>query len=117
MSCFFYYLLWFFLLQNQRAGGQNRFCPEGQWVWHLWKGEVARERGRRMNKVQIMYTHVCKFKNKTVPGIGGEGMKESRGVVNSSMIYMIHCKSLCKCCNVHSPSKTIIKKMYMLLVY
>jgi hypothetical protein len=33
-----------------------------------------------------------------VPGIGGKGgMKESGGRVNSSMIYLIHCKKLCKC--------------------
>jgi hypothetical protein len=48
------------LLPNQRTGGQNRFCPgvgEG--------GRGGRERSRRLNMVQIMYTHVCKCKNDT----------------------------------------------------
>jgi hypothetical protein len=33
---------------------------------------------------------------KTVQGITGEGDKESGGGVNSSMIYLIHYKNLCK---------------------
>jgi hypothetical protein len=36
----------------------------------------------------------------TIPGIrwgGGAGIKESGEGVNSSMIYMIHHKNLCKC--------------------
>jgi hypothetical protein len=32
----------------------------------------------------------------TVPGIGGEGRKRAVEWVNSSMIYLIHCKNLCK---------------------
>jgi hypothetical protein len=46
----------------------------------------------------------------TVPGIGG-GMKESSGGVNSNMIYLIHCKNLCKCHNVLPSSTTIKEKM------
>jgi hypothetical protein len=34
-------------------------------VWHWWEGRHGGERGRRMNMVQIMYTHVCKCKNDT----------------------------------------------------
>jgi hypothetical protein len=44
----------------------------------------------------------------TVTGIGGVGIKEKSGRVNSSMIYFIHCKNLHKCYNVLPPS-TIIK--------
>jgi hypothetical protein len=46
----------------------------------------------------------------TVPGIGGGGMKESSGGVNSNMIYLIHCKNLCKCHNVYPPSRKIKNK-------
>jgi hypothetical protein len=45
-------------------------------VWHWWKGGGGRKRGRRMNMVQIMYTHICKYKNdtiETVTGIRGGG--------------------------------------------
>jgi hypothetical protein len=44
--CVSFYRLCFFLQQNQRTRGQNRFCPEVG-------GGVA----------QIMYTHVNKCKN------------------------------------------------------
>jgi hypothetical protein len=48
----------------------------------------------------------------TVPGIRGEGMKRSGGEgVNSSMIYLIHCKDICKCHNVTQPSTTIKEKI------
>jgi hypothetical protein len=43
----------------------------------------------------------------TVPGIRGEGMKESSGGVNSSMIYLIHCKNLCKCHSVPHPAQQL----------
>jgi hypothetical protein len=63
---------------------------------------------------QIMYTHVCEWKKmilvKTVPGIGGGRIKESSGGVNSSMIYLMHFKNLCKCHNAPPPS-TIKKKI------
>jgi hypothetical protein len=42
----------------------------------------SRERGQRMNMVQIMYTHVIKYKMmpvETVPGIGVREVKESSG--------------------------------------
>jgi hypothetical protein len=41
----------------------------------------------------------------TIPGVGGEGIKEKDGRVNSTMIY---CKNFCKCHN--APITTIIKK-------
>jgi hypothetical protein len=45
---------------------------------------------------------------KTVPGIQGGRMKESSEGRDSSMMYLIHHKNLCKYSNVHPPS-TIIK--------
>jgi hypothetical protein len=45
----------------------------------------------------------------SVPGIGEERWKRAVEGVNSSMIYLIHCKNLCKCYNVPPPSRTIKK--------
>jgi hypothetical protein len=42
----------------------------------------------------------------TIPGMGGGGIKKNGGGVNSSMIYLIHCKIFCKCHNVTPPSTT-----------
>jgi hypothetical protein len=52
-----------------------------------------------------MYVNVKMIPVETVPGI-------ERGVetMNSSMIYLIHCKKVCKYYNVPLPSTTIIKK-------
>jgi hypothetical protein len=38
---------------------------------------------------------------------GEERIKENDGVVNSSMMYLIYCKNLCKCHDVPPPSTTI----------
>jgi hypothetical protein len=43
----------------------------------------------------------------------GVGIKEREEGVNSRMIYLIHCKTFSKCCNV-SPPITTIKKSYYL---
>jgi hypothetical protein len=51
----------------------------------------------------------------TILGIGGE-IKESGGRVNSSMMYLVHCKNLCKCHNVPSPS-TIKGKKFLKVPY
>jgi hypothetical protein len=48
----FYYLLYFFLLQNWRTRGLNRFCLE------VGGGGEGRE-----DVAQIMYIHVSKCKN------------------------------------------------------
>jgi hypothetical protein len=37
------------------------------------------------------------------------GDRESSEMSNSSIIYLKHCKNLCKCCNVPTPSTTITK--------
>jgi hypothetical protein len=65
-----------------------------------------------MNMVQIIYTHVSKCKNDTCwnfQELWIEEMKESSGMVNSSMVYLIHCKNLHKYSSVPPPSTTIIK--------
>jgi hypothetical protein len=49
----------------------------------------------------------------SVPGIGGESMKESSRAVNSNRIYLIHCKNFCKYTNVPLAS-TIIKQNFFL---
>jgi hypothetical protein len=36
----------------------------------------------------------------SIPGIGGGGVKKNSERVNMSMIYLIHCKNLCKCHSV-----------------
>jgi hypothetical protein len=43
----------------------------------------------------------------TLPGIGRGIMKENGGTMNSSMIYLMHFKSLCKCYNVPPPRTQI----------
>jgi hypothetical protein len=47
----------------------------------------------------------------TVLGIRGVGMGERSGGGNSNVMYLIHCKNLCKCYNVPIPSMTIKKKV------
>jgi hypothetical protein len=41
--------------------------------------------------------------------LGEGGWKRAIEGVTSSLIYLTHCKNLCKCCNVPLPSTTIIK--------
>jgi hypothetical protein len=43
-----------------------------------------------------MYVNAKMIPVETVPGIGGGGRRAVEGM-NSSMIYLIHCKNLCKC--------------------
>jgi hypothetical protein len=59
-----------------------------------------------------MYENAKMIPVETVPGIRGEGIKESSGGgVNSSMTYLICCKNLCKYYNVTIPSTIIEKRM------
>jgi hypothetical protein len=53
---------------------------------------------------------------KVIPESGDGGRKRAVYGVNSSMIYLIHCKNLCKSNNVLPPSTTI-KKSYIYYVY
>jgi hypothetical protein len=56
-----------------------------------------------------MYVNVKMIPVETVSGIGGVGIGKAVEGENSSMMYLIHCKNLCKCYNVPTPSTTIKK--------
>jgi hypothetical protein len=79
--------------------------------WFQWEGEEVRKGYRRVNMVQILYTHVSKWKNdpvETISGIGGEeGERRMVEAVNSCMIYVIYCKNFGKCHNVPLLSTTM----------
>jgi hypothetical protein len=51
-----------FCLQNQRTEGQTRSCLRGR---YQWEGEEVGKGDRRVNVVQILFTHVWKGKNDT----------------------------------------------------
>jgi hypothetical protein len=53
-----------------------------------------------------MYVSVKMTPAETIPGMGEEGIKKKGGGVNSSMIYLTHCKNFCKCHNIPPPSPT-----------
>jgi hypothetical protein len=55
--------------------------------------------------------YTCMIPVETVLGIWGGGMKRTEEWVNSSMIYLIHCKNFYKCHNVFPHSTTIVIKM------
>jgi hypothetical protein len=63
-----------------------------------------------------VYVKMIHIPVETVPGIG-EGERRAVEGVNSSMIYLIHCKSLCKWYNVPPPSTTIKEKYINKYVY
>jgi hypothetical protein len=54
-----------------------------------------------------MYANAKMIPVETIPGIRGGGIKERDKGVNLSMIYLVHCKNLCKCHNVPPPSTAI----------
>jgi hypothetical protein len=67
----------FFLLQIWRTGGLNRFCwGEGR-VGISWRGRWWR-RGRRVNTVPTVYTHVYKCKNENCFRNQGRGNGEEK---------------------------------------
>jgi hypothetical protein len=55
-----------------------------------------------------MYLNAKMIPAKTVPEIRGRGRKRAVESVKSIMIYLIHCKNLCKSYNVLPPNTTII---------
>jgi hypothetical protein len=57
-----------------------------------------------------MYVNAKMIPVETIPGIGGGGIKKIWEELNSSVIYLTHCKNLCKCHNVPLPSTTIKEK-------
>jgi hypothetical protein len=54
-----------------------------------------------------MYVNAKMIPVETISEMRREQIKESGGGVNSSMIYLKHCKSFCKCHKVPPPRKTI----------
>jgi hypothetical protein len=59
-----------------------------------------------------MYVNAKMIHGETVPGMGEEWRRGKRRMVegvNSTVIYLIHCKNSCKCHNV-APPRTTIKK-------
>jgi hypothetical protein len=72
------YVLRFFFYKVGEQEGRTNSAPGvvREVVWHQWEGTGGRERGRRMNIVQIMCTHVINAKMvpvETLLGLGGEG--------------------------------------------
>jgi hypothetical protein len=62
-------------------------------------GEDIRKGCRRVNMVEyyaLVYENGKMRPAETVPGMGGEGIKENDGGVNSATMY---CKNFCKCHN------------------
>jgi hypothetical protein len=58
MPYFSNYVLFFFYKIREEEGATG----SGGGVGTGWRGEVVGKRGWRVNMVQIMYTHVCKYK-------------------------------------------------------
>jgi hypothetical protein len=50
-----------------------------------------------------MYANAKMIPVETIPRIGEGRIKNIEGV-NSKMIYLIHCKNLCKCHNIPHPA-------------
>jgi hypothetical protein len=64
--CFSFYILCFFFYKiREQEGGKVSAQGRGAVVGTSGRGGDGGERGRRMNTIQIMYTHVCKCKNDT----------------------------------------------------
>jgi hypothetical protein len=99
-------------LENRRA--EKVLGGEGRSVWYQWEGEVAGKGCGKVNAVQKMCTHVYKCKTETCWNCLGMGeWKWAMEGVISTMIYLIHYKSFCKCHNIPLPSTTIfLKDMY-----
>jgi hypothetical protein len=68
-----------YLVNDNLKCKRNRSCLGG---WYQWKGEEVGKGCGRVNIVQILCTHVCKWKMRpveTIPGMGGEGIKKNDG--------------------------------------
>jgi predicted RNA-binding protein YlqC (UPF0109 family) len=72
------FILFFYKIREQEdRTGSGDLAPVGR-----GRGKVVGKKGRRMNTLQIMYTHVHKWKKilvDTVPGIKAGVKKISRG--------------------------------------
>jgi hypothetical protein len=63
-----------------------------------------------------MYVNAKMIPVETVPGIRGGGNERECGKGKSSRIYLIHCKSLCKCYNVSQSSTDSKKKKVEIII-
>jgi hypothetical protein len=54
----------FFLLQNQRTGGQNRSCGRGGWVGTSGRGKMVGKGCRKLN--MVLCSHVKMILVKTI---------------------------------------------------
>jgi hypothetical protein len=109
--------LWSYLKQAKMSGFFFSFTKlENRRVKQVLPGvgggTSGKGRGgwRRVNMVQILCIHVCKWKNEICWNCSrnqGRGIKKNGEGVDSSMIYLIHCRNFCKCHNVPPPSTTI----------
>jgi hypothetical protein len=105
MSFFFFYKIG---EQESRTG-----LAWGGGVGTSGRREEVGKGCRRMNMVQILCTHVCKWKMRpveTIPGMeGARGTKENGQGAEFDMIYLIYGKNFCRCHHV-LPMSTTIKK-------
>jgi hypothetical protein len=105
-------LFHFSFTKSQNRKMQQVLSVEG--VGNNWKGKDIQKECKRVNIVQILCTHVCKWKMipvETTPGMGGGRIKENDGGGwNSTMMYLRYYKNFCKCQNVPPPSTQHNKK-------
>jgi hypothetical protein len=52
-----------------------------------------------------MYVNAKMIVVETIPGGGERGQRRIMEGVNSSVMYLIHCKNFCKCPNVPHPAQ------------
>jgi hypothetical protein len=54
-----------------------------------------------VNIVEILCTHVCKWKNETCWNYSRNGERGDKGEDGGGELTMIYCKNFCKCHTVH----------------
>jgi hypothetical protein len=95
--------LFFFSKTENRK--QSRSCLRG---WYQWEGEDIKKRCRRVSMVQILCTHICKWKKWDLLKLFQEQGLEG---VNSTMIYYKNfCKSQCTPSTINNKRKKTVKR-------
>jgi hypothetical protein len=89
-------------LKREKSASGNRFCLGGGGWGGGWVEGKEVVGGIWCKQCIHMYINTKMIPVETVPGIRGGGMRKRSvwGGWNSSMIFLIHCKSLYKCYNV-----------------
>jgi hypothetical protein len=64
-ATFLFFIFYVFSSTKSKNKRAKKVLPGSLEYWHWWEGGGGRERGIKMNTVQIVYTHVCKSKNDT----------------------------------------------------